>query len=191
MVPWLSLLVMERRGRSEQNGKRWVTGAMPPSPFIAGEGQPATPTIIDNDGFSLHAAGTHQIGQFPRQRGEAETPMSNQPPHVDQGRRLLGPVVLRPCPLASTLSQVRARLRSRGYRRHSENGGPQTCLPPACSMAQQVAQHGPSTSTQVQDPREGPSLAERTTQGFLRGGLTRQACEEAERSRQGYLARCS
>ena len=43
-----------------------------------------------------------------------------------------------------------------------------------------VAQYDPSSSTQAQDPREGPSLAGRTTQGFLRNGLTRQACEEAE-----------
>ena len=33
-----------------------------------------------------------------RQRGEAETPTSNQPPRVDQGRRLLGPAALRTCP---------------------------------------------------------------------------------------------
>ena len=48
-----------------------------------------------------------------------------------------------------------------------------------------AAQYGPSSSTQTQDPREGPSLAGRTTQGLLKGGLTRQAREEAERSRQG------
>ena len=30
-----------------------------------------------------------------RRRGEAETPTSNQPPCVNQGRRLLGPAVLR------------------------------------------------------------------------------------------------
>ena len=34
-------------------------------------------------------------------------------------------------------------------------------------------------------PSQGVSLAGRTTQGFLRGGLTRQARKEAERSRQG------
>ena len=33
--------------------------------------------------------------QLPRWRGEAETPTSNQPPHVDQGRMLLGPAVFR------------------------------------------------------------------------------------------------
>ena len=37
----------------------------------------------------------------------------------------------------------------------------------------------------AQDSREGPSLAERTTRSFLRRGLIRLACEEAERSRQG------
>ena len=34
-------------------------------------------------------------------------------------------------------------------------------------------------------PRKGPSLARRTMQDLLRGGLTRQAREEAERSRRG------
>ena len=37
----------------------------------------------------------------------------------------------------------------------------------------------------AQDPCQGPSLAGQTTSSFLRGGLTRQAREEAERSRQG------
>ena len=116
---------------------------------------------------------------------EVQTPTSNQPPRGDKGHRLLGPVVLCTCPFALLLSQVRARLGPRGYCRRSGNGGPQTCLPAACGMAQAVAQYDPSSSTQVKDPREGPSLAGRTTQGFLRGGLIRQAREEAERSRQG------
>ena len=46
-------------------------------------------------------------------------------------------------------------------------------------------QHGPSSSTQTQDPREGPSLAGRMTRSFLRHGLIRLAREEAERSRRG------
>ena len=33
--------------------------------------------------------------RIPRKCGEAETPMSNQPPRVNRGRRLLGPAVLR------------------------------------------------------------------------------------------------
>ena len=48
-----------------------------------------------------------------------------------------------------------------GICRRSGNGGPQTCLPAACGVAQAVAQYGPSTSTQAQDPREGPSLVGR------------------------------
>ena len=43
----------------------------------------------------------------------------------------------------------------------------------------------PSSSTQAQDPREGPSLAGRTTGSFLKGSLFRKAREEADRSRQG------
>ena len=65
------------------------------------------------------------------------------------------------------------------------NGGPQTCLPAACGVAQGAAQHGPSSSARAQDPREGPSLAGWTTRSFLRHGLIRLAHEEAESSRQG------
>ena len=57
---------------------------------------------------------------------------SNQPPRSDQGRRLLGPAVLRTRPLASLLSQVRARLGPGGYCRCSGNGVPRlACLRPA------------------------------------------------------------
>ena len=69
--------------------------------------------------------------------------------------------------------------------RCSGNGGLQTCLPAACGVAQVGAQCSPAPSTQAQDPREGPSLAGRTTQSFLRHGLVRLAHEEAERSRRG------
>ena len=124
-------------------------------------------------------------GRKIRRRGEAGPPMSNQPPCGARGRRLLGPVALRTCPFASLLGQVQARLGPGGYCRRSGNGGPQTCLPEACRVAQRGAQHGPSSSTQAQDPREGPSLAGRTTRRFLRHGLIRLAHEEAERSRRG------
>ena len=58
------------------------------------------------------------------------------------------------------------------------------CLRPAAWLHQWPSMarlHQPNT----QDHREGPSLAGKTTQGLLRSGLTRQAREEAERSRQG------
>ena len=111
--------------------------------------------------------------------------MSNQPPRSAQGRRLLGPAALRSCPSASLHGQVRARLGPRGYCRRSGNGGPQTCLPAACGVAQRGGQYGPSSPTQTQDPREGPSLAGRMRRSFLRHGLTRLAREEAERLRRG------
>ena len=112
-------------------------------------------------------------------------PTPNQPPRGTQGRRLLGPVALRPCPFASRHGQVRACLGPGGYCRRSRNRGPQTCLPAAYGVAQKGAQRGPSSSTQTQDPREGPSLVGRTTRSFLRHGLIRLAHEEAERSRRG------
>ena len=69
--------------------------------------------------------------------------------------------------------------------RRSGNGGPQTCMRAACGVAQRGAQHGPSSPTQTQDPREGPSLVGRMTRSFLRHGLIRLAREEAEISRRG------
>ena len=120
-----------------------------------------------------------------RRHGEVETPTSNQLPRVAQGCRLLGPAALCSCPFGSLHGQVRVSLGPGGYCRRSGNGGPQTCLPMACGVAQRGAQHGPSSSTQTQDPREGASLAGRTTQSFLRHGLIRLAREEAERSRLG------
>ena len=44
------------------------------------------------------------VGQLSRQRGEAETPTSNQPPRVDQGRRMLGLIFLQ-MPLNLLLTQ--------------------------------------------------------------------------------------
>ena len=113
----------EGRRRSGWREDEDEQGGSAPS-FIAGEGQPAIPTITGNDDISLHAAGTRQVGQLSRQHGEAETPMSNQSPRINQGCRLLGPTVLRTCPLASPRSQVRARLGPGGYCRRSGNGGP-------------------------------------------------------------------
>ena len=77
---------------------------------------------------------------------------------------------------------------NRDYR-CSRNGGPQTCLPAAHSVAQPVAQYSPSSSTNTQDPREGPSLARRTTQDLLGGGLTRLASEGRRDQDKGHLAR--
>ena len=58
---------------------------------------------------------------------------------------------------------------------------------PACGLRRgsRAAQHDPSSSTQAQDPREGPSLARRTIRSFLRRGLIRLAHEVAESSRRG------
>ena len=65
-----------------------------------------------------------------------------------------------------------------------ERGSPDL---PACGLrhGSKEAQHSPSSSTQAQDPREGPSLAGRTTRNFLRHSLIRLAHEEAESSRRG------
>ena len=93
------------------------------SVLIAGEGQPPTSTIAGNHD-PLYMQGLVQSVQLPRRRGEVETPTSNQPPRGAQGRRLLGPAVLRSCPFASLHGQVRACLGPGGYCRCSGNGGP-------------------------------------------------------------------
>ena len=111
-----------------QNGSRR-------SVLIAGGGQPSASTIAGNHDQFLHAR-TCQFAQLPRRRGGVDPPTSSQAPRGAQGRRLLGPTTLRTCPLASLLSQVRARLGPGGYCRRSGNGGPQTCLPAAYGMAQ-------------------------------------------------------
>ena len=109
--------------------------------LIAGEGQPSAPTIAGNhDPLCMQVLA--ESVRLPRCWGGAEAPTSNQPPRGAQGRRLLGPATLRTCPFASLLSQVWAHRGPGGYCRRSGNGGPQTCLPVACG----VAQRGPSTA---------------------------------------------
>ena len=67
-----------------------------------------------------------------------------------------------------------------------ERGSPDM---PACGLRRgsKGAQHGLSSSTQSQDPREGPSLVGRMTRSFLGHCLIRLAHEEAESSRRGTL----
>ena len=125
-----------------------------PSVLIAGGGQSSTSMIAGNHDPFLHA-GTCQVVQLPGQHGEAETPTSNQPPRVNQGRRLLGPAALRTCPLASPRSQVRACLGPGGYCPRSGNGGPQTCLPTAHGVASLAGLYGPSSSTRHPRPSRG------------------------------------
>ena len=144
----------EARKKKQREQEEMSDGGSAPSSFIAGEGQPAILTIMGNDGFSLHAAGTHQVGQLPRQRGESETPTSNQSPRVKRGLKLLGPAALRTCPLASPRSQVRARLGPGGYCRRSGNGGPQTCLPAAHSVAKPAGRTANLHQQGILDPRE-------------------------------------
>ena len=129
-----------RTGKKEkQEGMDWKGARR--SVLMAGEGQPPTSTITGNHDL-LCMQGLVQSVQLPRHRGEVETPASNQPPRGAQGRRLLGPAALRPCPFASRHGQVRERLGPGGYCRRSGNGGPQTCLLAACG----VAQRRPSTA---------------------------------------------
>ena len=73
--------------------------------------------------------------------------------------------------------------------RRSGNGGPQTCLPAGHGVAPLAAQYDPSSPTNAQDPREGPSLARRTTQDLLRSSVTRPAHEGRRDQGQANLAR--
>ena len=171
----------ERCKQPERGGMYWKGARC--SVLMAGEGQPPTSTITGNHD-PLCMQGLVQSVQLPRHHGEVETPTSNQPPHGTQGRRLLGPAALRSCPFASLHGQARARLGPGGYYRHFGNGGPQTCLPAACGVAQKGAQRGPSSPTQTQDPRgaDDAKLPQaRPRQAGSRGGGEIKA---------GYLTRC-
>src|SRR4051812_13457779 len=151
--------------------------------LIARRGQPSSTTIAGNNDPYLCMQGLVKSRSCRGVVGKWRRPRPVKPPHGTQGRRMLGPAVLCPCPFASRRDQVHARLGPGGYCRRSGNGGPQTCLPAAW------LEWGPSTAhlhqRKTQDPREGPSLARRTTRCFLRRDLLRMAHEEAEGSRQG------
>ena len=144
--------------KEKQGGMNWKGARR--SVLMAGEGLPSTSTIAGNHD-PLCMQGLVQSVQLPRCHWEVETPTSNQPPRGAQGRRLLGPAALRSCPSASLHGQVRARLGPGGYCRRSGNGGPQTCLPAAHSVARQWAirpifvNKAPKTIARVQAPRGG------------------------------------
>ena len=75
--------------------------------------------------------------------------------------------------------------------RRSGNGGPQTCLPAAHSVAKPAGRTTHLHQQGIQDPREGPSLARRTTQDLLWSGLARQAHEERRYQGGANLTRLS
>ena len=56
--------------------------------------------------------------------------------------------------------------------RRSGNGGTHTCLPAAHRVAPSAAWYGPASASTTQDPREGPSLARRTTPRPPRGSAS-------------------
>ena len=84
----------------------------------------------------------------------------------------------RSCPSTSLHGQGRARLGPRGYCRRSGNGGPQTCLPAACGVAQRghstahLHQHRPKTLATGQALRSGRREASSGTASS--GWLTRR-----------------
>ena len=75
--------------------------------------------------------------------------------------------------------------------RCSGNGGPQTCLPVAHSVAKPAGRTAHLHQQGIQDPREGPSLARRTTQDLLGSGLTRLPREERRYQGGANLMRLS
>ena len=181
-----NLLDRATKKKEKQGGMNWKGTRQ--SVLIAGEGQPSAPTIIGNHD-PLCMQGPVQSVQLPRRHGEVETPTSNQPPHGAQGRRLLGPTALRSCPSASLHSQVRVRLGPGGYCRRSRNGGPQTCLPAACGVAQGGASMAIFINT---DPRLSRRARPRETNdaGLPQARPHQAGSRGGGEIKAGYLTRC-
>ena len=106
-------------------------------------------------------------------------------------RRLLGPAALHTCPLALLLSQVRACLGPGGYCRRSGNGGPQTCLPAACSTAHQwpnmARLHQPKLKTLARGQASWGGRCKASSGAASPGRLARRWRDQGKE----YLARCS
>src|SRR3954468_12168731 len=134
--------------------------------------------MIPNNHDTICMHGLVQSARSSRHHGEAETPTSNQPPRGAQGRRLLGPAALRPCPSPLGTTKSMRALGPGATVGVLGTGVPRlACLRPAACL-----EWGPSVAHlhqhKAQDPREGPSLMRRTTWRFLRHGLLWLAREE-------------
>ena len=136
--------------------------------------------------FFMHVAGTRQVEQLPRQRGEAETPTSNQPPRVNRGRRPFGTrgapnltfgFAAKPSPSAPWARGLLLAF--------WEWGSPDL---PACSPRHGYAS-GHVRSIFINKAFE--TLASRTTQALLKSGHTRLPREERRNQGGANLARLS
>src|SRR3954468_5332970 len=136
-------------------------------------------------------AGTSQVTQLPRRRGEVETPTSCQtamrhPRPQTVRARGASPLPFRlsarPSPCAPWARGLLSVFWERGVPRLA-------CLRPAAWL-----KWGPSVAHlhqhKAQDPREGPSLARRTTWHFLKHGLLRTGSRGGGEINVGYLTRC-
>src|SRR3954467_4429549 len=129
-------------------------------------------------------AGTSQVTQLPRRRGEVETPTSCQ-----TAMRRPRPQAVRARCFALALSPLGTAKSMRALGPGATVGVLGTGVPRlACLRPAAWLKWGPSVAHlhqhKTQDPREGPSLARWTTRRFLRHGLLRLAREEAKRSRR-------
>ena len=139
---------MERGGRIKQASKRWATGAPPPSPFIAREGQPAPPTIAGNDGFPCMSQGLVKSSSCRGSMGKRRRP---RPINHHASTEAAGFWV----PRCSELDPwLRREAKPGGYCRRSGNGGPQTCLPAAHGVAKPAGRTAHLHQQGIQDPRE-------------------------------------
>src|SRR3954467_14297545 len=130
-------------------------------------------------------AGTSQVTQLPRRRGEVETPTSCQ-----TAMRRPRPQAVRARCFALALSPLGTAKSMRALGPGATVGVLGTGVPRlACLRPAAWLKWGRSVAHlhqhKAQDPREGPSLARQTTRRFLKHGLLRLAREEAERSRWG------
>ena len=178
------------RREKQANKEEMGDGGSAPSPFIVREGQPAPPTITGNDGFSLHSrdSSSQAVAEAAWGSGDAhvQSTATRRPrPHAIGARgapHLTFGFASKPSPSAPWAQGLLSAF--------WERGSPD-CLPAAHGVALRAGPYGPSSPTSIQDPREGPSLARRTTWSFLRHSLIRLAREGQRVQGRANIARFS
>ena len=175
--------------RRKQARKRWEAGAPPPSPFIAREGQPASPMIAGNVGFPCMSQGLVKSCSRRGSVGKWRRPRPINRHASTEAAGFWGP---RCSELDPWLHREAKPERALGP--GATGGVLGTGVPRlACLRPTEWLHHRPCTAHRHQQtfsrPSRGANLAKRMTQDLLGGGLTRPAREGRRDQGKGHLAR--